>query len=261
MPGPKKVGGSRASKVQKQHKSTATVGFPKNKASSTPSKLLELPFELRNNIFRHVLVNDDPVKVQSHSSRNSSRHRFTMIPGSINASKQLRYESQRVFFEDNEFEITPQMLKLRSAIPLLSLRTMHRNVGLELSSVRVCQEIKKRFDGELFQLKASFNLSIDGGGLVISEQVYSGTYIGRAPSNRPPPGISVCGCDLADLMHWYNKAIGGNDIVDFLQNFKKRNRYRDRSYHSADMSRADDVVYRGRFCENCQRQGRSAIWF
>lgn len=184
-----------------------------------------------------------------------------MLPGLINASKQVRHETQLIFFKENDFEITPQVLKERSDAPLLSTRTMHRNVGLELRSVRVFLEVKKRFDSELFQLKGSFTLSLNGGNLAISNEVYSGTYIGRSSPSRAPPGLNVCGCDIEDLVRWYDRNTGSKDIVDFLRVLKRRNVHRCGSYHAADLSRRDEVIYRGRFCEECLRRGWSMVYF
>jgi hypothetical protein len=174
-----------------------------------------------------------------------------MIPGLINACKQLRHETQRIFFGNNEFEITPEVLEERSPAPLLSLRAMHHNVGLELRSVRVCQETKMRFDGDLFQLQASFILSIQGSGLAISQLAYSSAYAGRA---QPSPSISVCGCDVVEFARRYDQVYGGPDMVDFLKDLKGRVKNAPVSCHSADLSQ-DQVVYRAQCCWDCHVRG------
>jgi hypothetical protein len=247
----KKTGGSRAQPTKEQSKATTTIAKrPKNKTPSTPSKLLDLPPELRNRIFRYALISDEPIEVQFHSTRRSSRRRFTIIPGLINACKQLRLETQRIFFANNEFEITPEVLMERSEAPLLSLHTMHHNVGLELRSVRVCQEIKKRFDGDLFKLKASFILSVQGNGLTIFQLIYSGDYVGRV---QPPPSISVCGCDV---VRWTRQVVGfygKTELVNFLKHLKRRVTCYV-SCNSTDLSR-DEVVYRAEHCMDCQNRG------
>jgi hypothetical protein len=47
----------------------------------------------------------------------------------------MRLENQRIFFVENELEVTTGMLERNSLAPLLALRTMHRNVGLDLQAL------------------------------------------------------------------------------------------------------------------------------
>lgn len=265
MAGSKKPGSSRAPPLKKQSKSTTATKRPKNAAPSTSSKLLELPAELRNRIFEYALVGDEPVKVgvQRYSSRGRSRGCLTMLPGLINTSKQLRHETQLLSFKESNFEITPEVLKERSAAPLLLLRTMHRNMGLELSSVRVCQKIKKRCHGELFQLKARFTLSMSAGVLTISDQDYSAIYLGRSKRHPATPHIEVCGCDVTEFVGDRRRYVGGNDVVEFLLLLKKRFEHRVNiiSCQTADLDRTNEVVYRGDYCRECLRQGKETIPF
>lgn len=133
MAGSKRLRGPPALPAKKEGQSTTTTKSSKKKAYSTSSKLLELPPELRDKIFRYALVSNEPTKLQfSSSCWPSRRRRFTMIPGLINTSKQLRSETQRMFFEENTFEITPEVMKQRSGAPVILLRTMHYNLGLQL---------------------------------------------------------------------------------------------------------------------------------
>jgi hypothetical protein len=86
-----------------------------------------------------------------------------MMPGLINVSKQLRSETLRIFFENNTFEITPEVWKLKERIEegsLLLLQKMHNNLGLGLRSVSTCHEIKMRYRSRLFQVKASFTVIV-----------------------------------------------------------------------------------------------------
>ena len=258
MEGSKKVGDSRPPPLKKPLKSTATTKRPNNKAPSEPSRLLELAPEIRNHIFQYVLVSDEPVKVsvQLFTRRGRTLRRLLMLPGLINACKQLRHETQTIFFNENTFEITNAVLKERSDAPLLSLRTMHQNMGLGLSSMRVCQVIKKRVSGVLFQMKADFTFSSHAGSLTISNQNYSATYLGRSQQHLPTHHIDVCGCDVAEHMRRYRTVGRGNDVVEFLLRLK------DRflgivSYQAADLNRTDEVVYRlDDFapCRTCSRQ-------
>jgi hypothetical protein len=264
MAGFKKLGCFRAPSSKKQSKSTTTItAHSKNKPSP---KLLELPAEVRNKIVRYVLVSNEPIKVQFTSCRwRSSRRHFTMIPGLINASKQLRSETRRIFFEENTFEITPEVWKLkqRGAAPLLLLRTMHHNLGLDLRSVRVGEEIKMRVQKVLFQLKGSFTIGIDAdGGLVISEQDYFGTYIGR--SLPVTPHLGVCGCVIAQYARIYNRMFKERGLVWFLLKLKDRNGSPcgiHRSYHLIDLIRKDEVVYAIGYCQECRARGGVMVTF
>lgn len=188
-----------------------------------------------------------------------------MIPGLIYVSKQLRSETQRTFFEENTFEITPEVWKLKQhgAAPLLLLRAIHHNLGLELRSVRICQEIKMRVQKVLFQLKGRFTISIDAdGGLIITEQDYSGTYIGR--SLPVTPHLGVRGCVIAQYACICNKMFRERGLVWFLLKLKDRNGSPcgiHRSYHLRDLIREDEVVYAIGYCQKCRARGGIMVAF
>jgi hypothetical protein len=269
MEGSKKVGGSRVPPLEKKTKSTTTAKRSEDKAPSTPSKLLEIPPELRNRIFRYALVSDEPIKVgiQSYSSRGRTRHRFDMLPGLFTVSKQVRHETQAMFFVENEFEITHEVMKERNAAPLLLLRTTHQNVGLEFYSARFCLEMKRRFEGELFQVKTAFAITmtpLDENGNVIFniDQDYWNQYIGRPHNSQVPPSLGACGCMFDDFCSWYFRGSRKKDVTDFLLTLKKRNKdYLRTSCHPVDLNRTDEVVKRGEECWQCRRKGRFNMWF
>ena len=264
MAGSKTLEVSPALLAKVEYQSRTTTKSPRRKASSASSKLLELPPELRDKIFRYALVSNEPVKLQFSSGRwRSRRCRFTMIPGLINVSKQLRSETLRIFFEDNTFEITPETLKQRSEAPLILLRTMHHNLGLELKTVTVCHEKLMRDQKMMFQLKARFTLSIDtSSGLTITKQNYSSTYIGRPL--RIAPRLGVCGCGIVNLALSCNVLFRSSDVVQFLLNLKGCDIMVDsifRSYKVRDLLRKDKVVRMSGFCQECRRRGRRMVCF
>jgi len=261
MAGFKRLRGSPALPAKKEGQSTTTTKSSKKKASSTSSKLLELPPEVRDKIFRYALVSNEPIKLQ-FSSRwwPSRRRRFTMIPGLITASKQLRSETQRIFFEENTFEITPEVMKQRSAAPLILLRTMHHNLGLELRSVSICQQITVRIQKCLFRLKGGFTISVDAEEVfTIAKQDYSGSYIGR--SLPIAPHLGDCGCSIVKFLRLQNNLFQGWDIVQLLLKLKDHNKYRLRSYHLRDLIRRDEVVYESGYCRDCRGQGWCMVAF
>lgn len=265
----KKVTGSRAPPLKKKTKSTMKTRRSEDKTPSVPSKLLELPPEIRNRIFRYALVSDEPIKVgvQPYSSRGRTRRRFDMLPGLFTVSKQIRHETQAIFFKENELEITHEVMKERSAAPLFLLRTMHQNVGLEFYSARFCLEIKKRFEGGLFQVKAAFTITTtlldeNGNANFNVDQDYWNQYIGRSRNSQVPPGLGACGCMFDDFCLWYSRGDWKKDVTDFLLMLKKRNKeYLRTSCHPVDLNRTDEVIKRGEECWQCRGKGRFNMWF
>jgi hypothetical protein len=251
---------SRAQPNKKQAESTATTKKSKEQALTPPSPLLNLTPELRNAIVRYVVVSDKPIKVQSEPSRRKNRHHFAMIPGLTMACKQLRVESLRTFFEENDFEIPPEMLNnQRSTQPLSMFATIHHNLGLELQTLQVTKGTKNRIKGDLFQLETSFALSRVEGGLSITNQVFNGTYLGRSLPGQLAPLISVCGCYFSKYALIHCKGPGADDLVQFLENFQSSYSHGWPSCNYVDMERQDEVVYRGKECKECMRQGRISI--
>jgi hypothetical protein len=253
---------SRTQPNRKKAKPTATTKSPNKQATPATSPLLDLAPELRNAICRYVVVSDKPVKVQSQRSRRKGHHHFTMIPGLTLACKQLRLESQRIFLEGNDFEIQPEMMnELGSKKPLSMFATMHHNVGLDLQTLQATIGIKKRVRGDLFQLETSFTLSRVEGGLSITNQIFSGTYLGRTVPGRAVPRISVCGCFFTRFALGFSKGPGVGDVIQFLEKYQTNRWVSARSCKPADMERRDEVVYHGEICEHCRQQGRIAIPF
>jgi hypothetical protein len=251
---------SRSQPKEKQAKTTPTKKSSNREAPPAPSPLLELAPELRNAIVRYVVVSDEPIKVQSQPSQRKNHHHFTMIPGLTMVCRQLRLESQRIFLEENDFEIPPEMLnKQRSTEPLGMFGVMHHNVGLELKTLQGTKGVKNNIYGQLFQLETSFTLSKVEGGLSITNQVFSGTYLGRTVPGRAVPRLSVCECFFARFALDFSKGPGAGDIVLFLKKYQTSPYIQNVSRDSADMERRDEVVHHGFSCLNCMRQGRRSI--
>jgi hypothetical protein len=269
----KKANATRAQPTTK--KSTPASKNPKKKASSsaegsvaspvnspTPLGFFTLPPELRNNIYRYALVRGEPIKVHfevKRRGRRGRRCRFTMLPALATVSKQVRLESQRIFFEENQFEITPEMLKPRSLAPLIAFHTICQRLEVEIRALRVCHEVKKRCDGDLFQLKGCFTVSKAGPELSISNEIYSATPIGR--SSHANPHTFVCGCNVRWAANKLNKRGEAGDIGQFLVALKDDSDAGARSCHYMDVARDDEVVQRGWGCNDCQRHGVRYIMF
>lgn len=70
-------------------------------APSTSSGFFSLPPELRNVIYHYVLVSNERIKVQPDNGQRSPRGRprhLIVLPALATVSKQMRLETQRIFF-------------------------------------------------------------------------------------------------------------------------------------------------------------------
>lgn len=231
--------------------------------SSLPFRFLDLPPELRNQIYRLDLVSKNPIALQSDPTGYSGLHRLSqcMRPNLPMVSKQLRLESQRLFLDENEFEVAHKVLKQRSLAPLTALENVHSIAGTELRTLRICLETENKCFGDLFRLKADMTLSKVQGCLQIAKQAYSSTYIGMIPARNQPP-VDVCGCEMQRLIEEFNMRTKKHDIVPFLLHLKV-------SLGVRSSSRKDSVyfdrgVYRSTICWNCPTQvlyGKKPVWF
>ena len=254
---------SKLASKNPDHKASSTADVSAASATSptTPPKqpgFFSLPPELRNIIYRYVLVSNERIKVQPNSSQRSSRGRpchLTVLPALATVSKQVRLETQRIFFEENQFEITPELSKHRELSPLAIFRSMHRQLGLDISTLRVCRERQKRCNGHLFRFTGCFTVSKNDTGLSISNEVYNATYIGRsARAHR----IHVCGCFVQMIARVYTE---DPDIMIFLRHLCRIHRA---SCNGTDMSRREaggQVVEQGDRCWDCGQQGLPTFAF
>lgn len=256
---PKSLKNTESSKTDASAAPAASPSTP-----PTPLGFFSLPPELRNNIYRYALVSDDPIKVQFYRSqrgRRGSHCRFTMLPALATVSKQVRLESQRVLFEDNQFETTLDMSKPRDLAPLIAFQKLHQRLGTGIRSLRVCHEVKKRCDGDLFQLKGCFTVSKAGTKLSISGEAYSATYLGRTPRGQAVPYTFVCGCSVRFSAGRFEKRRDAGDIVKFLVDLREDSYIGARSCQLVDVARYDEVVQRGHACNACQRHGMRYVSF
>lgn len=144
-----------------------------------PRGLLDLPPELRNNIYRYVMVSDRPIEVKcryiNRRSNSNSHYRFTMLPALSQVCKQLRLETRRLFLAENEFKLSREFLDRRRASSLVALQDMHQSVGLEIQSLHISHQFKKRLAfGGVFECTADLTLSKVGGRVEVTKQEYSG---------------------------------------------------------------------------------------
>lgn len=80
--------------------------------------LLNLPGELRNRIYREVLVEAGDIEFYSadpadqYEERTIFQEHNTVEPGLLRCNKQIRNEARPIFLEENDFEMTIQNGKL-----------------------------------------------------------------------------------------------------------------------------------------------------
>lgn len=228
---------------------------------STPKGLLDLPPELRNTIYRYVMISDKPIKIKyEHGYRRFTKiSRFTMIPALTLVSKQLRIETQRMFFEENEFKITLHLSDRNSAAPLLAMRSLHNDVGLESpSTLHVSYEVKKRCFGDLHLFTANLTLRVVDGHIAIVKEEYGNGYIGSSGFYSNP---KICGCRVQENILSFNARSKTPDSLLFLQQTHKFLRGR-QSYHYDDMLSADEVFGADVYGEcPLDRQGSRCVLF
>ncbi|CAK4034157.1 Hypothetical predicted protein [Lecanosticta acicola] len=69
---------------------------PSSSSDSGKCKLLELPAELRNDIYRLVLVPEDDAAVDIDANGYDR-------PGLLSTCKQIYYEARKIFYAENKF--------------------------------------------------------------------------------------------------------------------------------------------------------------
>lgn len=248
----------------KEAPSRSTAGSQEKNTTSSENALglFDLPPELRNSIYRYVIISDEPIDMEYHEFKRNGRYRcrFNILPALTLASKQLRLETQRLFFESNELRLMPELLKQRKSASLLALRRMHRNVGLEIQTLHISWELNKRYQrlrGLQLLFKAQLTLRKVEGRIVIDKQAYS---VHEFPgSTQWIAGLGVCGCGIQKLAHMYNMSSRSPDILLFLQRLKER---RDPpSYYTTDLSIAEEIIGSDDFCRNCCTRNATYVKF
>lgn len=234
--------------------------------SSSTLGLLDLPPELRNSIYRYILVSNQPIAIQFESDRHSKRCHFTMIPALTLVSKQLRLETQRLFLEENEFQVGAAVLQERYA--LAAFRRMHQLIGLELQTIHVSYSILKRCGGRHFQLEAELTLNKVEGRIIIAKQAYHGkSFHFESPATLRSTYVrhmEVCGCRVQTLVHHYNTHFTSNDLVILLLLLEHQTGGRP-THPIRDMlvvDAIDGVSVDDILCPDCSEEGPpNVLWF
>jgi hypothetical protein len=226
----KKKEKSKSKRLRNKASSTTDTSTETPTILPTPTGFLALPPELRNAIYRYALVSNEPIKAQFGNvvtDWSRKRYCFLMLPRLAKVSKQVRRESQRIFFEENQFEIAIQLWKHPTLAPLNTLNNMHRQLGLEISTLRVDLEIEKLYNGVVYLFIGHFTLSNPGPQFSVSDEAYDAIYFGgRSPVVQAGiiqvqagiPHVRVCGCRINSLVHEHRMFGGRDGIVQFLRN-------------------------------------------
>lgn len=249
----KKVSNNSRSKRREEKGKTTTnhAAYHPSTASSSQLRLLDLPPEVRNRIYHYSLVSNKPIRMQSRRVGRSGNQRFTMIPALVLVSKQLRSETQRIFLEENEFEIPNDILKQENPAPLVALRNMYQKVGIEIQTLHLCRELKKDHETATVLCRADITLSRDEGQVMLVKQLYGIFY---ASSGKACEYRRICGCDMMECARGPQASAG--DIVSFVQ-WMMTNRWTG----SLPYSWMRTPIFEGVECEDCSTPRLPCIYF
>ena len=212
---------------------------------NVPPRFFGLPAELRNRIYRHVMVSDETIEVQTKFI-GPRRYCLAIVPALTQVSKQLRSETQRLFILENRFRIKLEPMQGRDIRALRAFSHMHSHAGLHLRSLQVSYEVYKRCDGVLWLLRADLTFCRVGGCVEITEQAYTKSY--RGSGN---PHAHVCDCAVKRLLRKHNASAKSHDLVRFLEDFKYQQRWGRRSYNDRDIHRLDGPIFSADICPDC----------
>jgi hypothetical protein len=71
-----------------------------------PAVFLSLPSELRNNIYRLVLLHQEPIGFLTNKYRFHTYRRLQHTPGIFRTNKTIHHEASTFFYAENRFDFT-----------------------------------------------------------------------------------------------------------------------------------------------------------
>ena len=227
------------------HTPADTIKIPQHQ-DQRPSKasLLGLPAELRNQIYRNVLVERDPIEVDCYHWADPVHKpcHFTMTAPLTMVSRQLKQETQAIFLLENVFEFQSDLLSNHSTAPIRAFRELWRNTGVELQRLDFNLQQYLYVDQDPFNnllyldthtLYANFILVKYGDGL---DMAWDDTY-------------GVCGRRILALVRQCKGA--PDSIIRFLG--RLRLFLRSRQTIRLDERTYGAIACESDFCENCER--------
>lgn len=181
--------------------------------------LLGLPPELRNRIYRHAIVSQQPINVTLEGSPH--RGHFTITPALTAINRQLRRETRAIFLEENTFAIVdPCILNYASEQPFRTFRNLCKSAELQRVQVSLVTSVVVANRGK-FDVEATLTVvKSESGYLEVRDAEYSGCQSGMVGLVLLVTGmilsrrVEVCGCRIAALAEKAGPGRGG--IIKFL---------------------------------------------
>jgi len=169
--------------------------------------LLGLPRELRDEIWRLVVVNKDYCYIHVEFRRQGS---FSNIPALIKVSRQIRHETRRMFLEENTIETSAyNFLTCLSSKPLTELKALC--AGAELQKIEISGESWRGpnrptiYLSTLSIIRYTFEVSRTQDGLKVK---FTNLYVKEGDTDP-------CGCRIENLASLYGQH--DNAIIRFLE--------------------------------------------
>lgn len=166
--------------------------------------LLGLPRELRDQIYRYAIVDDDCVGI----CVTFGRHGFLQnIPALIRVSRQLRHETHKMFLEENRITFYDfRLFTCLSSKPMGAFKALCAVVELQRVSINENRFIMNNDGAALTEHRAAFTVSKNNGGGLEVEFENMVDKDGAA---------EFCGCRIERLA----RQVGDQDnsIIRFLE--------------------------------------------
>lgn len=130
--------------------------------------LLGLPPELRNKIYRHAIMSQQPINVTLEGSPHHGH--LTITPPLTIVNRQLRHETRPIFLEENTFAIAdPCILNYASELPFRTIENLCKGVELQRVRVSLVTSVVVANRGK-FDVEATFTVVKTEGGLKLRTQ-------------------------------------------------------------------------------------------
>jgi hypothetical protein len=183
--------------------------------------LLGLPRELRDKIYKHAIVSDEPVFIGPIDKC------FVGIPPLTETSRQLRHETHRMFLEQNTLEIDETaLMTIQSSKPFNTFKALCAGSELQkisMDSSRLCgrggEEVRVEIMADLVVVKTSDGLKASLLGLLSD---CTATY-------------KICACRVKRLANEHDGQNGA--VVRFLEALRQD--WMDHSYDKCNDSRCE----------------------
>jgi hypothetical protein len=223
----------------KSNTPTSTISTTEQEAAPTPAEsgtpdlntleanpwprlhLLGLPRELRDKIYKHAIVSDEPVFI------GPTDKCFVGIPPLTETCRQLRRETHRMFLEQNTLEINEDdLMTIQSSTPFNIFKALCAGSELQkisMDSSRLCgrrgEEVRVEIMADLVVVKTSDGLEVSLPGL-LSDCTAS---------------YKICACRIERLANEHGGQNGA--VVRFLEALRQD--WMDHSYDKCNDSRCE----------------------